>query len=101
MKLAQILQAVAKADNITSFNTGREIPFDRVVDQTTILRLSGKPQYEEKIELMDAKLLRIRKLPKNKNTQQKSQHQSTTEECASSQSLPDSEPPFWARQPQQ
>lgn len=81
MKLAQILEGVAKAEGESTFVEDKEVPFDRIVDQTTIIRMSGRQISH--FELIDAKINRL-KIAKPQR------------QALSSQSLPDSEPPFWA-----
>ena len=87
MKLAQILETVSTVEDITTFKSEKEVPFDRIVDQTTILRISGKPQLAENFEILNGKVERLARKNKSVNSQN----------VMSSQSLPDSEPPFWAR----
>ena len=89
MKLAQVLEIVAKTEKLTTFTTPKEIPFDRIVDQTTILRVVGRPQNNEKISIINDKVDRLKK----KGPTNKINELPTT----STQSLTDSEPPYWAR----
>ena len=63
MKTNQILKVTASIEKKNTFKTDVEIPFDRVVDQTTILRLNGNPHNQQKIQLMDAKVARLKTQP--------------------------------------
>ena len=63
MKLAKVMQTVAKTAHKTTFASEKIIPYDRIVDDTTILRLNGNPRYQERITIMDAKVERL-KVPK-------------------------------------
>ena len=63
MKLAKVIVTIAKASHKTTFVVEKLVPYDRVVDDTTILRIHGNPRYQERITIMDAKVERL-KLPK-------------------------------------
>ena len=67
MKLARVLKVLAEMKKVTTFVSERkEIPFDRVVDSTTLLTMATNPRYQERIELMDAKIERLKVPPKSK-----------------------------------
>ena len=85
MRLAKILETVAKAEDITTFVKPKEVPFDRIVDETTILRISGREDNIDLFEITDAKIERLKK----------SRPRPPSE--PSTLSLQDSEPPFWAK----
>ena len=63
MKLAKVIHTIAKTAHKTTFVTEKLVPYDRVVDDTTILKINGNPRYQERITIMDAKIERL-KLPK-------------------------------------
>ena len=60
MKIAMVLRAVASQEKVKTFVQPKEIPFDRVVDESEILSMSGNPRYTERIEVMDAKIQRLK-----------------------------------------
>ena len=67
MKLSRVLKVIADTKKITTFVSDRkEIPFDRVVDSTTLLTMATNPRYQERIELMDAKIERLKVPTKTK-----------------------------------
>ena len=55
-KISQVLRGILTAtDGGETFVGEREIPYDRVVDDTKILQMAANPRYEERIELIDTK----------------------------------------------
>ena len=60
MKIAIVLRAVAAQEKVKTFVQPKEIPFDRVVDESEILSMSGNPRYLERIQVMDAKIERLK-----------------------------------------
>ena len=84
MRLAKILETVARAENVTTFVKPKEVPFDRIVDETTILKIAGREDNMELFEITDGKIERLKR-PKP-----------TTTNEPSTLSLQDSEPPFWS-----
>ena len=60
MKVAKVLKAMADIKAVTTFAKPREIPFDRIVDSTTILQMSTNPKYGDRIKVMDAKIERLK-----------------------------------------
>ena len=60
MKTNQILAVTASLEHRNTFKSDIEIPFDRIVDQTTILRLRGNPHNQDKIQIMEAKVNRLK-----------------------------------------
>ena len=61
MKLSGILKVMADRKKVTTFvNERKEVPFDRIVDSTTLLTMATNPRYQERIELMDAKISRLK-----------------------------------------
>ena len=76
MKLARVLKIMAEREKVRTFVPAKkEIPFDRVVDSTTLLQLSTSPAYQERIQIMDAKIERLKtphsKIKTLKNSDQK------------------------------
>ena len=65
MKIAIVLRAVAAQEKVKTFVQPKEIPFDRVVDESEILSMSGNPRYMERIQVMDAKIERLKKTGSN------------------------------------
>ena len=62
MKLARVLKIMAEREKVRTFVPARkEIPFDRVVDSTTLLQMSTNPAYHERIQIMDAKIERLKR----------------------------------------
>merc|ERR1712142_86935 len=60
LKISFVLRTVAANENTTTFTGIKEIPYDRVVDESQILSLAGNPRYQERIQVMDAKIERLR-----------------------------------------
>ena len=61
MKLARVLKVLADQNGVTTFvKPQKEIPFDRVVDSTTILTISANPRNEDRIKIMDTCIARIK-----------------------------------------
>ena len=55
-KLSQVLNAVAAQENLTTFEKEKDVPGDRIVDETTILRMRANPRYADRIEVLDTKI---------------------------------------------
>ena len=61
-KISQVLQGILTAtDGEETFVGEREIPYDRVVDDTKILQMAANPRYEERIELIDTKIQALKR----------------------------------------
>ena len=60
MKISRALKVLGELHRVNTFSKPKEIPFDRIVDSTTLLQMSSNPRYEERIEIADAKIQRMR-----------------------------------------
>ena len=77
-KLSQVLNAVATQENVTTFEQGKDVPGDRIVDETTILRMRANPRYADRIEVLDTKIKALKlERPANKAGKGKAQQKRT------------------------
>lgn len=60
MKISRVLKVLGELNRVNTFSKPKEIPFDRIVDSTTLLQMSTNPRYEERIEIADAKIQRLK-----------------------------------------
>ena len=89
MKLANILKVLADCEGKTTFARVKEVPFDRIVDETTILQMSANPRYQDRVELIDAKIERL-KGPVRAKKVNPTNRQESGEEHSSTEGPPDS-----------
>ena len=65
-KVSQILTAVAAQEKITTFERELDVSCDRIVDETTILRVRANPLLADRIEVLDTKIKALKRVnPKN------------------------------------